>query len=824
MTPEELARLLQQNAGPVFNPSFLQVDRNTGEVTSTDPAVAEGIRRERARQAPPTPPGAPVAMDPLGQGTAALPIPREPAVPSEPATYQYNPDPAGERSVGGEVYSFLTDSPESGSYYSRVGGRDPSGPEVQRAMEQEADRTTVERARMNPPPATSTPVLTEDALTTIPTTNDQSTQVTSRVVNGHPVYSFMGRDGQMYEVSSADQIAMARRLGLSPDVARDIAPTLPQPGSGGTGVPGGRLETQLETTVQAPVSDATLQRAQAANAGVVRAQKEVDAGNVLASQGAVGARDQVADLLTQQAQQAAQEQQARTNAIQMRAARLDRAISDVASQRVDPEGYFGAGGEGFGRRLGAVIAVALGSLGSSLTGGPNQALGIINAAIERNLAAQRSNMEHGRAMVGAQSQALSQMRDIYQDQGAAEQATRALQLQAVINRLDANLASMGPDQLAAAQELRNRLLEQQAAARQMAAERGAATMRVRATTTERVAPGTAQATAARFVQPRQPPAQAAPTPAPSQADRALDELVPSARGGRIRQEADRATARERQRRSSRTPPATSTTPLTPAEVNAEYNRADQLLQSGNATGAVNVLTAMRSRLPDPAMEANLDRELAVARERQRRQTPVPVPGTGEETSLVNQARGLEMQAAGERGQGGIRSFAYMRPLGTPEGNQRALASLADRQTAREVGELDRRIGAFTRAASTYIRLRREIGTTYIGDQTARGQMQQALYTLGTASREMGNMGTAGSVGELNIISELIPRDNEGITALAGPQLDRVLHRIDGVMTGAHDNLATIAESYGFEPSTVRQSARTAPDYRPGPTPMGERPR
>ena len=231
--------------------------------------------------------------------------------------------------------------------------------------------------------------------------------------------------------------------------------------------PPGRIQMSLsETRRGTPSADTAAGLAEASDA-TRAAQRAVDlAEQNLAQTGVRTQRALAEEQAAQQAEMVAQEQE-RRRALAQRMQRFDESLRRVAEQRIDPEGFFGGD---FGRRLGAGIVVALGQFASGLTGGENAALGIINRAIDRNIAAQRDNMSNARSSAALEGQALSQYRSLLGDERAAEAAARAAHLQAVVSRLSGMMANARADQVAPMQRLRDALQEQQALAARAAQE------------------------------------------------------------------------------------------------------------------------------------------------------------------------------------------------------------------------------------------------------------------------------------------------------------------------------------------------------------------
>lgn len=232
------------------------------------------------------------------------------------------------------------------------------------------------------------------------------------------------------------------------------------PSGGGAGT---RTEITTEFEHTAPVPQYMLDRAATAGAGVRQAQAGVDAQHRQAAERSAQSLSTLAGTAEQQQaeQQALMERQQAE--VARRVQRLDQTMANVAAQRIDPEAFF-AGPDGFARRLGAGIAVALGSL----SGNPNAALGIINNMVERNVQAQQMNLQNAQQGVANQASGLAQFREILDDEEGAAAALRASALQTVVTRLDAQMASARPEQLGALQQLSAALMAARDAQAQVA--------------------------------------------------------------------------------------------------------------------------------------------------------------------------------------------------------------------------------------------------------------------------------------------------------------------------------------------------------------------
>jgi hypothetical protein len=158
----------------------------------------------------------------------------------------------------------------------------------------------------------------------------------------------------------------------------------------------------------------------------------------------------------------------RQGAMSQAMGRYQRAIDRVASARVDPNHWFRDQGA-FGT-VGATIAVALGALGSAISGSStNGALEGINQAIERDLDAQRSEIDAGRAAADLEGNMLSVVGREFSDRDAAREAARAAMLSQAELELQAQTADIANDEaLVNAEALRAQLAQARATAEQAA--------------------------------------------------------------------------------------------------------------------------------------------------------------------------------------------------------------------------------------------------------------------------------------------------------------------------------------------------------------------
>lgn len=108
----------------------------------------------------------------------------------------------------------------------------------------------------------------------------------------------------------------------------------------------------------------------------------------------------------------------------------DAAAKAAREAHVDPKRFFG---DDAGTTILAVIGSALGGLGAALTGGPNQAMAMINAAIDRDIKAQESALLQKK---GAADNALGRLRDETGNLSAAKMAYKQAALGYAQNQMD----------------------------------------------------------------------------------------------------------------------------------------------------------------------------------------------------------------------------------------------------------------------------------------------------------------------------------------------------------------------------------------------------
>jgi len=197
-----------------------------------------------------------------------------------------------------------------------------------------------------------------------------------------------------------------------------------------------------------------------------------------------------ADLLAQRADAAAAAAEAERDAIDASASRaleierdrrsamsdaqqrFQRSVDALGAMREDPARLLRSAAGG----VSAAIAIGLGAAGAALAGGgENTALAIVQRNIDRDIAAQRTDIQTAGTAAEAQRSVLGLMRQEFSDQTAAETAARsamlsaaAAQAQRVTAGLDNRTAQLRGDQMV--QQLRDESAAAAAAAQAQEAE------------------------------------------------------------------------------------------------------------------------------------------------------------------------------------------------------------------------------------------------------------------------------------------------------------------------------------------------------------------
>lgn len=151
--------------------------------------------------------------------------------------------------------------------------------------------------------------------------------------------------------------------------------------------------------------------------------------------------------------------------------RVRERMAAMQSQQIDPQRFFKE--RGTWSQLSAALSIAAGAYASALTGGPNAALSIVNQAIDRDIDAQKSELQKKKDLVGLEDNLYAKEMAFYNDAQQAEASVRLTQLAAFENRLQKAVASSQNPAIAAnAQKTLGSLREEAAKWKAMLAPKG----------------------------------------------------------------------------------------------------------------------------------------------------------------------------------------------------------------------------------------------------------------------------------------------------------------------------------------------------------------
>ena len=167
------------------------------------------------------------------------------------------------------------------------------------------------------------------------------------------------------------------------------------------------------------------------------------AGAQVATEGAVKSAEEQANAARRNKIMAATyADEAETNLDAARAAKDEaeatrrKADEDFGNAKIDLDKAYGDSGQ----RLMSSVAIALGAFGSSLTGGPNFAMQLVNDRINRVIDAQKAEIEKKKTQASNAAQLYRDMVNVYGDERTATEAYRAKLLDSTIQYAKAKYA------------------------------------------------------------------------------------------------------------------------------------------------------------------------------------------------------------------------------------------------------------------------------------------------------------------------------------------------------------------------------------------------
>tara|TARA_R100001443_G_scaffold107540_2_gene117434 strand:- start:439 stop:1935 length:1497 start_codon:yes stop_codon:yes gene_type:complete len=112
---------------------------------------------------------------------------------------------------------------------------------------------------------------------------------------------------------------------------------------------------------------------------------------------------------------------------------ISNAVDMVLNSEIDPNRIY----KSTGQKIGAALAMALGAAGSALTGTENGAMRVLQTAIDRDIAAQRMEIDGLKFIVGQKQNAYSMLREQHGDERKVEELMRAMAHQHIDNQIQA---------------------------------------------------------------------------------------------------------------------------------------------------------------------------------------------------------------------------------------------------------------------------------------------------------------------------------------------------------------------------------------------------
>lgn len=276
-----------------------------------------------------------------------------------------------------------------------------------------------------------------------------------------PAQSFTGIGTQYFPQAPAETPGGPAE-GPAASAAPGAAPADPaarKAAPGGAGGMGGMTEVERIQTEGLKGKEELLKGQELNLRAEAATQRAALAGIEQAEAEAQNEREKATALAREQARaadlEAASEREIRRMAVEDTQRKLEAAQSALDNTKIDVDkAYGGAAG-----RIFAGLAVALGSFGASLTGGPNYAMNIVDQRINREIDAQRSELDKAKGKVSELGRLLQQNENLLGDASKARELTKAQTYRALIADIDERKkgAELTPNQMRVRQELETKL-------------------------------------------------------------------------------------------------------------------------------------------------------------------------------------------------------------------------------------------------------------------------------------------------------------------------------------------------------------------------------
>lgn len=212
------------------------------------------------------------------------------------------------------------------------------------------------------------------------------------------------------------------------DVAREAARTARQPKLSEIGTIQENVATEREKLARG-----ALERFGTETAAAEEAVKAAQAAESVSAAERAQLASERATAQRQAEEDAAIQREQRRQAFEDVSAKYQGAQDELENTKIDVNAAYG----GAGQRILSAIAVAMGAFGASITGGPNYALQIVNDRINRELDAQRSELDKKKGKVSELGRLMQRNETLLGDATAARDLARAQTYKALADDVEA---------------------------------------------------------------------------------------------------------------------------------------------------------------------------------------------------------------------------------------------------------------------------------------------------------------------------------------------------------------------------------------------------
>lgn len=206
-------------------------------------------------------------------------------------------------------------------------------------------------------------------------------------------------------------------------------------------------------SAEADAARAALTRAGEEQAGAVQTLEQAQEAQRVAAASEAELTSQRAEQARIEEENAAIERERRRQLVEETTQKLDAANKALDDSKIDIEAAYG----GAAGRIFAGLAVALGSFGASLTGGPNYAMQLVNQRIDREIDAQKTELEKKKGKVTQLGQLLQRNEGLLGDADQARRLAKAQTFKALADDVEARNKgrALAPQQAQVLQTLRS---------------------------------------------------------------------------------------------------------------------------------------------------------------------------------------------------------------------------------------------------------------------------------------------------------------------------------------------------------------------------------